>query len=228
VVNECFVLSATDLAAMFAQDWPADFQRLKAELPAWTLFYTVAGYDYYPEERVAVKIKDIAGLTGQRGLESAKDVPGLAADDILKAIQTTSAEPYWKLRSKGGCEDIFFLTTVDRIDSLVALMAGLAEKAGYPAADCGVYIQPAVQGTSWHCEFSLFYDPSDAVEAQKVKELSASATKALMESGAFFSRPYGDSAGVVMNRDAASVEALKKLKKIFDPNEVMNPGKLCF
>jgi len=38
-----------DLAAMFAQNWPADYTRLKAELPAWTLFYVVAGYDYFPK-----------------------------------------------------------------------------------------------------------------------------------------------------------------------------------
>ena len=49
-----------------------------------------------------------------------------------------------------------------------------------------------------------------------------------MDSGAFFSRPYGESAGMIMNRDAATVDVLKKLKEIFDPNEVMNPGKLCF
>lgn len=31
-----------------------------------------------------------------------------------------------------------------------------------------------------------------------------------------------------MNRDAATVTALKKIKAIFDPNNIMNPGKLCF
>ncbi len=228
VVNECFVLSSTDLAAMFAQDWPADFQRLKAELPAWTLFYTVAGYDYYPEERVSVNVKDIATLTQRLGVQPAKAVGSLSARDILRAVQRPAPEPYWKLRHKGSCEDVFFLTTVDKIAGLVGVMDGLAAKAGYPVADRGVYVQPAVQGPSWHCEFNLFYDPSDAGEARRVKELAASATKTLMDNGAFFSRPYGESARAVMNRDAASVEVLKKLKKIFDPNEVMNPGKLCF
>ena len=53
MVNECFVLSNTDLAAMFAEEWPADYTQLKADLPPWILFYTVAGYEYYPEERVS-------------------------------------------------------------------------------------------------------------------------------------------------------------------------------
>jgi FAD/FMN-containing dehydrogenase len=33
---------------------------------------------------------------------------------------------------------------------------------------------------------------------------------------------------MAFNRDAASTIALKKIKGIFDPNNVMNPGKLCF
>ena len=61
-----------------------------------------------------------------------------------------------------------------------------------------------------------------------MRDLSVQATKTLMDNGAFFSRPYGESARLIMNRDAATIEVLKKLKKIFDPNDVMNPGKLCF
>ena len=104
----------------------------------------------------------------------------------------------------------------------------LADKAGYPASDVGVYIQPVVQGTSVHCEFNLFYDPENPGELDRVKELSASAVKNLMAKGAFFSRPYGESARMIINRDAATVVALAKIKKILDPNNVMNPGKLCF
>jgi FAD/FMN-containing dehydrogenase len=228
MTNECFVLSSTDLAAMFAQEWPGDFYRLRGELPAWTLFYTTAGYEYFPEERVNINIKDIAALGQRLGLEATRSVGGLSARDILKAVQRPSAEPYWKLRYKGAVEDIFFLTTVEKLESLVKTMGDLAAQAGYPVADMGVYVQPVVQGTSCHCEFNLFYNPDDAVEVERVKSLSSRATKSLMDNGAFFSRPYGENARLIMNRDAATTDVLKKLKQIFDPNQVMNPGKLCF
>ncbi|OGO17575.1 MAG: hypothetical protein A2Z15_08520 [Chloroflexi bacterium RBG_16_50_11] len=228
IANECFILNNTNLAAIFAKKWPKDYQSLKDTLPAWTLFYNVAGYEFFPEERISSHIKNITDITQRLGVEPVKSAGGISANEILKTVQQPSAEPYWKLRNKGACEDIFFLTINDKLGSLVDTMYGLAEKAGYPISDMGVYIQPVVQGTGVHCEFNLFYDPDNQSEANRVKDLSTSAVKKLMANGAFFSRPYGENAGLVINRDAASAAVLNKLKKMFDPNHIMNPGKAGF
>jgi FAD/FMN-containing dehydrogenase len=228
MVNECFILNNTDLAAIFAKKWPGDYQHLRNAMPAFTLFYTVAGYEFFPEERVNTYAKDITKITQRLGVEAVRSAGGISANEILKAVQQPCAEPYWKLRYKGAFEDIFFLTINDKLENLIFVMNNLAEKAGYPTSDMGIYVQPVVQGTGVHCEFTLFYDPSNADEVNRVRELSASAVRGLMAHGAFFSRPYGENAGMIMNRDAASVAVLNKLKKIFDPNRIMNPGKVGF
>jgi hypothetical protein len=228
LANECFILNSTNLAAIFARKWPGDYQNLKNTLPPWVLFYNLAGYDYYPEDRVSYQKKDVSGITQRLELEPAKAVGGISANEILKTVQKPSDEPHWKLRYKGASEDVFFLTIYDKLEGQIKVMNDLAEKAGYPTSDMGVYIQPVVQGTSVHCEFNLFYDPANSGEVNRVKDLSTSAIKNLMAHGAFFSRPYGESARTIMNRDAASVASLAKLKKILDPNNIMNPGKLCF
>ena len=228
MVNECFLLNSTNLAAIFAQKWPADYRRLKDTLPPWTLFYTVAGYEYLPEERVGAYLQDIADLTQRLGVVTLKAVGGVSANEILKAAQQPSAEPYWKLRYKGACQDLFFLTINDTLEDQITAMEGVTEKAGYPTYDMGVYIQPIVQGTACHCEFNLFYDPDNSVESGRMRDLSSAATRSLISKGAFFSRPYGENAGAIFNRDAASVAVLRKFKTIFDPNNIMNPGKVCF
>ena len=146
----------------------------------------------------------------------------------MKLVQQPSAEPHWKLRYKGACQDIFFLTTNDKLEGFIKTMDALADNAGYPVTDMGIYLQPAVQGTSCHCEFDLFYNSENQHESQIVKDLSRTAVKTLMANGAFFHRPYGENARIIMNKDAASVAALNKVKKILDPNNILNPGKLCF
>ncbi|MFX1575085.1 MAG: FAD-linked oxidase C-terminal domain-containing protein [Promethearchaeota archaeon] len=51
----------------------------------------------------------------------------------------------------------------------------------------------------------------------------------LINSGAFFNRPYGIlTKKIYKNHDDSTKMALKKVKKIFDPNNVLNPGVLCF
>jgi FAD/FMN-containing dehydrogenase len=228
MANECFILNNTNLAAIFAKKWPKDYQALKDTLPTWILFYNVAGYEYLPEERVSTYINGITDITQRLGIEAVKAAGAISANEILKTVQQPCEEPYWKLRYKGACEDVFFLTINDKLEGLIGAMFDLVKKVGYPSSDVGIYIQPIVQGTGVHCEFNLFYDPSNAGEAKRVKDLSAAAVKVLMAQGAFFSRPYGESTGTIMNRDAASVAVLTKLKKLFDPNRVMNPGKVGF
>lgn len=228
LVNECLVLNNTNLAAIMAKKWPADYQELKDSLPPWVLFFNVAGYDYFPEDRVSSQIKGISDLTNRIGVEAERAVGRVSAAEMLKTVQRPSAEPYWKLRYKGACHDIFFITTYEKLEGQISVMYELANEFGYPASDMGIYLQPIVQGANCHCEFNLFYDPQNPSEAERVEELSAEAVNVLMATGAFFSRPYDKSARMIVNRDAAYVEALNRVKEILDPNRVMNPGKLCF
>jgi len=226
LVNECFVLNCSNMSAILAREWPHDYHNLKDMMSNWILFFNLAGYDYLPEERVNYQIKDILDIAQRVGVEVTKAIGKVSANDILSVAQWPSEDPYWRLRYKGACHDIFFLTIYDRLPELVSTMFNTVDEAGYPATDLGIYLQPVVQGTSCHCEFNLFYDPEDPHEVDRIKLLSTNAIKRLMAKGAFFSRPYGESANIVVNRDAATLIALKKVKSFLDPNNIMNPGKL--
>jgi hypothetical protein len=228
LVNECFILNNTNLAAIMAKTWPGDYQAVKKRLPSWILFYNVAGYHYYPQDRVEYQVKNIQSITQRLGVTSTRAIAGISANELLRTVQKPSGEPYWKLRYKGACQDIFFLSISEKLPDLIETMNLEASKAGYPASEMGIYLQPGVQGSSYHCEFNIFYNSENRSEVNQIKQISVSATLALTAKGAFFSRPYGPNTRAIMNRDAASVIALTKVKKIFDPNNVLNPGKLCF
>jgi FAD/FMN-containing dehydrogenase len=107
-------------------------------------------------------------------------------------------------------------------------MSRLAKQFKVPGKEIGVYLQPMIHGANCHCEFHIPYNPKNDEESDRVKTLDRDASKTLANSGGFFSRPYGGWADVAYGRDPATVTALRKLNSIFDPNKIMNPGKLCF
>ncbi len=228
LVNECLVLNSTNLAQIMAAAGGGDYRTIKAMLPAWGLFYTIAAYDFLPEERIEGQTKDVGELAQRLGVNPVKTLGGITAERFLRLIQQSSDEPYWKLKAKGNCQDIFFLSLYDKLPGLIQTMQSEAEAAGYPGTDIGVYLQPIVQGVNCHCEFNLFYNHQEPAEAGTVRNLTVSATKKLMAQGAYFSRPYGECTGIILNRDGATANALRKVKAIVDPLNIMNPGKLGF
>lgn len=225
--EECLVLDRHYLAAILASS-PQEYKKYAESLPRWTLFYNLAGFTYYPEEKIAYQKKALAEEAEKAGVVIDKSVSGVSADELSKLIQKPAKEPYWKLSRKGAVQDLFFQTTLNKIPHFLDIIREKAKQYNYPAIDMGIYVQPLVQGTSCHCEIALCYDPRNTEEASRIKTLYFEAGKALMDAGGFFSRPYGTLVGEVYRRDEATTAALKKVKGIFDPENIMNAGKLCF
>jgi FAD/FMN-containing dehydrogenase len=225
--DELLILNNFNLATLLAKN-PDEIKSLRETLPPWVLIVCVAGYERLPQERVDYQEKDVMDTAQSFGVTPVTAIDGVQGSDILEALSTVSAEPYWKLRYKGGCHDIFFLTTLGKTPEFIACMDQMAAEAGHSGIDIGVYLQPQIQGRACHCEFNLNFDPANPKELEKVRKLFFDASKALMGIGGFFSRPYGPWAEMAYGRDGQSAMALRKVKGIFDPNNVMNPGKLCF
>jgi hypothetical protein len=230
-IDECLALNNVNLAAILAENWPGDFEELKRSLPLWTVVACVAGYERRPEERLNIQEKYLKEICRGFGLKPQVTLPGAAGkeDRILELLSSPwDSDPYWKLRYKKSCHDIFFLTTLSSAPDFIGLMKTVVARYRFPGDDLGAYVQPMVQGRGCHCEFSLPCDPSDLNEVEEVRNLFLDASETLMKNGAFFSRPYGPWADMIFTRSSQDAEALKKLKSIFDTKAILNPGKLCF
>ena len=101
-------------------------------------------------------------------------------------------------------------------------------RAGSIGEDIGVYLQTIVQGTSCHCEFDLYYDPADQRTHRRDDNNGGACSQQVSKAGAFFSRPYGAWAQLAYAEAPTTAILQRKLKAIFDPNGILNPGKLCF
>jgi FAD/FMN-containing dehydrogenase len=225
--EELFIVNALTLSAILNPDG-RKIAEMAATLPPWILVYSIDGSGLMPQEKVDYQRADSSELAQSFKLELKKAIGKVSADAVEKTISHPSSEPYWKLRYKGSCQDVLFLTTMDKTPGFVKKMHELAGDCDYPAGNVGIYIQPMAQGTNCHVEFDLMFDPGNKDEAQNVSRINSEGSEALADMGAFFSRPYGPWAKFAFGRDVQTVIALRKVKSIFDPNGVMNPGKLCF
>lgn len=222
-----FILNRTNLANLLEKT-PKKITALRDNLPEWILYVSCEGYGPMPEEKIEYLEADLREAAAARGLEVSTEIAGANAEEFASLLPQPSPEPYWKLRLEGGFDEVFFLTTLGKAPEFASLMLELAQETGFPAENIGAYIQPVVQGTSCHCEFDLYYDAHNAAKTEVVKKLVDRALDRLEQHGAFFSRPYGTWVDVAYRHAQDTAEMQRKVKDIFDPNHILNPGKLCF
>lgn len=231
---ECLVLNNVNLAAILSESWPADFERLRESLPAWTIILVLGGLRRRPKEKIEYEEEALREIKSSifPSLDLLASLPGLARVEGKMPKMLRSAWPsektYWKQAYKGGCQDLFFITTVDRVSQFVETVYEQANNYQYPAADVGCYIQPIENARACHCEFSFYHDPHDPESVGQIRALYAETAKILLDMGAFFSRPYGLLADIVYSKSSGYTAALKRFKGIIDPNGIMCPGNLCF
>lgn len=231
--QECLILNNIDLAGIIATN-DDEFTKLSETLPPWTMILSISGVMRRPEEKIAYEEHFLEKvLTAEFSSLDLKDrldgFPGIERKlmPLLRAPWPADVK-YWKNRLRGGYQDLFYITRPGKAAEQIKIMDSIAAKHGYAIGDIGKYIQPIEHNRASQVEFTLFYTPEDEKEKAAVEEICHEAITALMEAGAFFSRPYGEAAEIVYDRAANYTAALKRVKKVFDPKNIMNPGNLCF
>jgi len=227
LADEFILLNHSSLASIFANDLGKENLSTKT-LPDFTLLYCLSGYDEYPEQRIAYQETDIARIAQSCAQKPRRGVGEMSGQRALEVIDNPSPEPYWKQRMKGAYLEIFFLTTLDRVPTFFGEIFDLMAGHDKPSSELGIYIQPIQQGRSCHVEFDLFYDPSDRAEIQRAENVFREASNRFADLGAFFSRPYGSWSEIAYARCPDTVQALKMVKGIVDPQGVFNHGRICF
>lgn len=225
--EELLVLNRTSLSSLLGKN-ADEIIALRDRLPRWILVLGIDGAGVLPQEKIAYQEAECAEVAQSLGLELQTALPGAPARDVDAVLSKPASEPYWKLRLRGACAEIFFLTTLDKACGLIDTFHGMSADRLYPTEDLGVYIQPTVQGANCHVHLDLAYSPACRHDAEKVPWLIDAGAATLARAGAFFSRPYGPWARVAYDCNPQVAIAQRKLKQIFDPHGILNPGKLCF
>lgn len=226
--THCFLLDRAQAAAALA-DTPDEMERLLQQAPPWLLYVSLSAVGDLPQQRLAWQRRDLAQVAQASGAQRLEDAGGLSAQALGRRLQLLP-HAFYKDVPRGAHAEVFCLSQFDRVPGLLAAVQPVFDRFGVQRARpaelmAGVYLQPLLQGTSCHVEINLFHAKD---VASPVQVLERELVTALMRAGGFFSRPYGPWAQAAYERDPRIVPLLRKVKAMFDPRGVLNPGQLCF
>ena len=136
VGQEVVLLNRTDLAAIIAENFPKDFERLRATLPPWTLVIVASGLARRPDEKIAYEEKLLKEVVRNEFRKLALDealpgFPGLG-DKMLSLLRNPwpADMPYWKNRWQGASQSLFFIARPERSQQFVEIVESVAPKHG--------------------------------------------------------------------------------------------------
>ena len=239
--TESFLINSFNLAALLTDSWkvpaafPAkqadakEFEQIRGVLPAWTMAVVINGPARRTDEKIAYEADALKALCDTLNLQLLESLPNVTgAENVIEAELLRPWGVLKKFNYKGSVHDLNFKAPINKVAELEGLLKDRATAAGYQASDIGAYLLPLERGRAIHCEFDLHCPVSEGAERELVRQLWKNASSDLINEGAYFDRPYGIWASLMYSRAATYAEMLKKLKAETDPNNILNPGKLCF
>ena len=235
--HECFLINNFNIASIACRDWsvpfdfPAEavkskeFETLRETLPEWLLVICSNGGPRRPEGKIAHEEEALHEICTTEHLQTYEN-PLLA-----ELFSGETLRPWGILKKfcyKGSVHDISFKTTLKRFPEFQRIVMELINRYNYPLRDVGVLIMPLERGRAYHCIADFHCNHNDAQETANIKNLWMEASERLIDEGALFDRPYGAWADMVYSRAGTYTQKLKEIKKEIDPNNILNPGHLCF
>ncbi len=218
-----FMVDARAMAALVSRSKDQFESALKQATP-WYLCVSVTGLEHFAQERAAYLESLVDKAAMQAGARKTK-IPAIKHATLLDRLTTSpGSEPHWRDLPLGFHKRIYFQTTMDRVKFFSSLFKQVAAKSGIKSKDVATYVQPQLAGRCCHLEF--------VVAARNKQELARAArfcdhgALELIKNGAYFSRPHGAWAGPAMSAAGSAAPIFSKMKNVFDPDNIMAPGRL--
>ena len=223
--EQSFILNRVAAALLMANGSVQTFDEIRNSLPGFLCLQNIAGFERLPQERLAYHKQDIERIAQKTNLRLEPRLGKLSAMELLDKATHPCGETDWRDTLRGGCLSIFFQSTLDRMPALRQVFTETAAEFGIAESEIGIYIQPMVQNHACHMELMIPFEPGAWEQVERLRRLERQAVIRLMESGAFFSRPYGAAAELVWAQNPGNTRLVKIIKGIFDPHQSLQRGK---
>jgi len=230
--NECFLLKRSDWVGILGRGDAGVMASLAEKLARYTVVLRLAGTRRRPQERIAYQEKAFGEICAEYDLTATETIAGFEQqvsvfEERLKGSWPEN-ETYWKQALRGQCHDIPFHTTIDRLPGIVDDIQRILSAQWLGDSEFGLYIQPLEYGRAYFCRYHLYYDPQAEAIKRHLMALDQQVNRQLFLAGTLFNTPNEPQSALTFSHSDLITDTLKKVKRIFDPNGIMNPGKLCF
>ena len=222
----CFVLDRTQAAAALGGAGRVSEAAAAGSdaAPRWLAYVSISASPPSPDASMAWQLEQLDDLVSAVGARRIGDAEGFGAQTLARRLHDLPAT-YYKDGPRGAHREVFCLSQLDRVQGLVDAVEPLLAGARQAGIVAGTYVQPTIQGSSCHLEFTLFHEPGSTSAAAALEQRMI---ETLAKAGGFVSRPYAGWSDVAFARDPNIVPYLRKVKDIFDPKHLLNPNRLCF
>ena len=211
---------------------------LKTSLPDWTAIVVLSGLPVgRPKEMVEYQVDYIQNNVKKR-------FPGLRITETLEGAPVGTEEQlpeilrkpwpvektYWKHAYKGNCMELIFMSPPKKAAGIIDMIKKLAGSHDYPEDDIGIYVQPVEDIRAFQMDFIFYYNPDNAAEVVKVEEIHKEGISRVVDMGGYFNRIYNGVGELVseLPRAQGYLKYIRRVKKLFDPNNILSSGKLYF
>ena len=219
--NECLILNSTNFKLIF---------KTQPE-KIWSTLLVLGGPRWFPDEKIAYEKDALLELlrnkfpSVQCNEVSTLDDTGYDLPHILR--EPCHSTPYWKTALRGAWQDIFFITLLEKVPLFVDSVTEVCRKRGVDLASFGVYVQPLEYGAGAHLEFQFFYNPYEDRKVQLINSMIPEIVENVLDLGAHFTRFNSEvvKRAVDQRVDPTYRDVAIRIKRIVDPNMIMNPDR---
>jgi hypothetical protein len=224
-IDETFIINDNLLKAIFPS--------INGNIKKYIMIYAINGYELFPDEKISYQMEGCNEILNELGLEAKDNISGITQNEIQPLIDGGTIDPHPKFSETSIAFDIFYNTTLDRLQTHLKGVDDILNRDGIPMDRVNIYIQPVIQARAVNLEFSIIADrpDSDKIEysLEKVRALCKEIGRFASLNGGFFSRSYELINNIAFtDKNQVFQEGLRKLKRIFDPDMILNKGQLIF
>ncbi len=224
-IDEIFIINDNLMKAIFPS--------INGNIKKYILIFAINGYELFPDDKISYQMECCNEILSELGFEASDNISGITQNEIEPLLDGNTIDPHPKFSETSIAIDIFYNTTLDRVQTHLNAVENILNKRSFPMDRVNIYMQPLIQARAVNLEFSIISDRPDSnkieYSLEKVRAIAKEIGQFADLHGGFFSRSYeliNDLA--FTDKNQVFQEGLRKLKRIFDPDMILNKGQLIF